>query len=338
MDWFERLTGFPERDYESTRALLDFRDGRLTSSVNGQSYGIGHLEVPTLAELRERAKAGAGATGSMKVRIVTGDVGALHRQPEVAGALFQVASQFNLLEMTSPRVTPEDGVTRYRNDPTQGPACAIAAGAATIYRNYGVVMKDGVGQTRTRQIDALSGVGDWMVSRIGGKVSDLWSMENGYAMCRRTGLSAINDLLSQLSPVEQDELRGQLAIGLHWDVEVTASDFPRQVVSQAFCSALPVAYGAHLAPAHDWEAFARLILEASYEATLWAAVENARRGMSNIVLLTRVGGGVFGNADEWIDDAIMRALRLTQDFDLDVRMVSYGRPAANVMGLCEKFS
>ena len=60
--------------------------------------------------------------------------------------------------------------------------------------------------------------------------------------------------------------------------------------------------------------------------------------MSNIVLLTRVGGGVFGNADEWIDDAIMRALRLTQDFDLDVRMVSYGRPAANVMGLCEKFS
>ena len=128
MDWFERLTGFPERDYESTSALLDFSGGRLTSKVNGQSYGIGHLEVPTLAALRELAKAGSGATGSMKVGIVTGDVGALHRQPEFAGALFQVASQFNLLEMTSPRVTPEDGVTRYRNDPTQGPACAIAAG------------------------------------------------------------------------------------------------------------------------------------------------------------------------------------------------------------------
>ena len=193
MDWFERLTGFPERDYESTSALLDFSGGRLTSKVNGQSYGIGHLEVPTLAALRELAKAGSGATGSMKVGIVTGDVGALHRQPEFAGALFQVASQFNLLEMTSPRVTPEDGVTRYRNDPTQVPACAIAAGAGTIYRNYGVVMKDGVGQTRTRQIDALSGVGDWIVRRIGGKVSDLWSMENGYAMVivrRRPSLTA----------------------------------------------------------------------------------------------------------------------------------------------------
>ena len=33
-------------------------------------------------------------------------------------------------------MTPEDGVTRYKDDPTQGPACAIAASAATMYRNY----------------------------------------------------------------------------------------------------------------------------------------------------------------------------------------------------------
>ena len=33
-------------------------------------------------------------------------------------------------------MTPEHGVTRYQHDRTQGPACAIAAGAATIYRNY----------------------------------------------------------------------------------------------------------------------------------------------------------------------------------------------------------
>jgi hypothetical protein len=60
----------------------------------------------------------------------------MHQSPKNAGALFQVASQFNLLEMVLPRVTPEHGVTRYAHDHTQGPACAIAAGAATIYRNY----------------------------------------------------------------------------------------------------------------------------------------------------------------------------------------------------------
>ncbi len=60
----------------------------------------------------------------------------MHGRPEYSGALFQVASQFNLLKMIGPSVTPEDGVTRYESDRTQGPACAIAAGAATIYGNY----------------------------------------------------------------------------------------------------------------------------------------------------------------------------------------------------------
>jgi len=41
---------------------------------------------------------------------------------EPVPAPFQVASQFNLLEMTGPSVTPEHGVARYAHDPTQGPA------------------------------------------------------------------------------------------------------------------------------------------------------------------------------------------------------------------------
>ena len=52
----------------------------------------------------------------------------MHGLPENRGALFQVASQFNMLEMVGPRVTPEEGVTRYEHDRTQGPACAMAAG------------------------------------------------------------------------------------------------------------------------------------------------------------------------------------------------------------------
>jgi len=37
---------------------------------------------------------------------------------------------------------------------------------------------------------------------------------------------------------------------------------------------------------------------------------NSRPPAANIVLLTRVGGGAFGNADEWIDDAIVRAVAI----------------------------
>src|ERR1700677_3537359 len=149
-DWFERLMGFSEEaGYDATQRRLLVESDEVVSTVNGQRYGIGELTLPTLAQLRGRVN----PTGRQRssVGIVTGDVRALHADPALEGAVFQVASQFNLLEMTSQHVTPEQGVARYAGDPTQGPACAMAAGAATIYRNYCVQVGDGIGQTRERQ-------------------------------------------------------------------------------------------------------------------------------------------------------------------------------------------
>ena len=67
------------------------------------------------------------------------------------------------------------------------------------------------------------------------------------------------------------------------------------------------------------------MLEAAYEATVRGGVRNAARGASKRVLLTRLGGGAFGNDEDWIDDAMARALRIVGDHDLDVAVVSYGR-------------
>jgi hypothetical protein len=136
MDWFESLAGFPERGHADTRAKLRVEGNRLLSLINAKSYDIGELELVLLHTLRKRSRSAEARPGRLKLSVVTGDVRQMHRRRENAGALFQVASQFNLLEMVSPSVTPEDGVTRYQHDPTQGPACAIAAGAATIYPNY----------------------------------------------------------------------------------------------------------------------------------------------------------------------------------------------------------
>jgi hypothetical protein len=52
--------------------------------------------------------------------VVRGDSRELHLAPEQQGALIQVASQFNLLEMVGPNVSPEDGVSGYAWDHTQG--------------------------------------------------------------------------------------------------------------------------------------------------------------------------------------------------------------------------
>lgn len=51
-------------------------------------------------------------------------------------AVFQVASQFNCLEMVGPSITPSHGITNYILDQTQGPECALCCRSALLYRNY----------------------------------------------------------------------------------------------------------------------------------------------------------------------------------------------------------
>ena len=323
MTWFEQLTGFAEGNYDVVRSKLEVDGQTLRSRVNGHSFRIGRLELASLAELRARAMSESATAGQPRLRIVQGDARKLHAQKEYSGALFQVASQFNLLEMVSPNVTPEDGVGRYQNDPTQGPACAIAAGAATIYRNYFAQVDGKPGQRADRQLDGLADLGQALSSALGVPVASLWSMQNGYALCTQEGLERINEHLASLAPVELDAMRSKLRIGLHWDVEVTdGAAENRPLVSQAFCSALPVAYS-HLTHV-NWQPFASLILDATYEATLLGAISNARRGASNTVLLTLVGGGAFGNERDWILHAIRRALPVVRGHDVEVRIVSYG--------------
>lgn len=336
MDWFERITGFREADYADTHAKLVVEGGRLRSLINGKSYRIGDLELVPLQVLRERARSAGGLPGRLKVEIITGDVRKMHQTPEHTGALFQVASQFNLLEMVSPAVTPEQGVTRYQHDHTQGPACAIAAGAATIYRNYFAPIGGGHGQTTDRQFDGLADLGVALSGALKQPVKALWTMQNGYALCTQAGLNTIAEYLAAQQPERIDTLRGKLCIGIHRDIEVTdASGGDRPLISQAFCSALPVAYTR--VRSSYWEPFARLVLEAAYEATMWAAVQNAQRGTSNIVLLTFLGGGAFGNEDQWIHAAMRRALKMMSGFDLDVRLVSYGTPSKAIVQLAENF-
>ena len=337
MDWFEQLTGFKELDYAATRSRLQIRDERLHSSVNGRSWSIGRFELVSLGELRKRSP--APSSDRNRLATVTGDVGKLHTQPEFGGALFQVASQFNALEMVGPDVTPEMGVTRYQFDRTQGPACAIAAGAATVYRNYFVPVGGQSGQTRDVQLDGLASLGARLASMTGLPVDRLWAMRNGYALCSRYGLEAIGRVLSSASQTDLDALRSEVCVGLHWDVEVTAlgtrePSSPGPLVSQAFCSALPVAYSE--LPAGSWTSFARLVLEAAYEATLLAGACNAARGRSSIVLLTHLGGGAFGNRAEWIDGALRRALAKAGDCGLDIRIVSYGRPDSSMVRFVEE--
>ena len=68
-----------------------------------------------------------------------------------------------------------------------------------------------------------------------------------------------------------------------------------------------------------------------------AAVLNARRGASNVVLLTQLGGGAFGNQDDWIHAAMRRSLEMMSGLALDVRLVSYGTPSRVILKMAKEF-
>ena len=132
----------------------------------------------------------------------------------------------------------------------------------------------------------------------------------------------------------QVQIRNQI-LGIQWNTQVTLESLSHKV-SQAYCSALPVAYSNQSSDL--WEAFARLVLEASYEATICAAILNFRNTGNNTIFLTMLGGGAFGNETIWITDGIKRALKLYDDWNIDVAIVSYGSSRGYIRQLVEQFS
>jgi len=324
-DWFERLVGFRERDAADIKALLTAEGTDLVAPALNQRYRAGAFTTPSLGELRAQLKARTYEKKPPTFSNVIGDAGQLHG--EFPGATFQVASQFNCLEFVGPSVTPEDGVTGYAWDKTQGPCCAIACGASTIYRNYFGI--DGKPQTSTTQIENLRDV----LAHLG-PLDGRFDVRGGYTMADDASLRDLSAKVASLDDAGRDAVKALLRIGLQTDCQVTSQNWGRDqlrdadhVVTQIFASACSVAYSQN--GSGLWKAFASLVLEASYEAALIAAALNALdhpdRPHASKVFLTAVGGGVFGNGLAWIARAIEKALAAV-DFPLDVRLVTYAPP------------
>lgn len=228
-------------------------------------------------------------------------------------------TSFELFFAEQPRIfsVPEPSVTS--QDHTQGPACALACPAATVFRNYFV---NGHGQAHPNQIDMLDKVG----RVVDNHKHHFWDYRNGYVL--PTSPDAMARLGTRLKGDSALRATAQAAlqVGVHWSTAVTLKrKHSAHKVTQVFCSALPVAY-AKSTKSTDWEPFARLVLEAAYEATLLAAlVLSVERGGARVrVFLTMLGGGAFGNRRGWIYDAIERAYRLVKTAPLDVILVHFG--------------
>lgn len=316
--WFEQLTGFKETSPLNVKDNLKIEGDYFVSAVNNKRFAFGELEILTLGQLKSKSPPREIYKDKIRISEIVADAQELHEQIENENALFQAASQFNLLEMVGPHIMPENGIDRYENDYTQGPVCAIACGAGTIYRNYFVKIGDQIGQTQNKQIDYLNLIGQTLEN----DKFNYWTMQNGYAMFYQKGLLALNKRIANLNQQERESLKDQLKTGIQWNTEVTKS-ITKHKVSQIYCSALPVSYCQ--IDSIYWEKFARIILEATYESTLYAGMINLENNKSNSVFLTLVGGGAFGNEEHWIVESMLQAIRKFKNIALDVKIVSYGQ-------------
>ena len=320
--WFNNLFGFEEEgSFAANREKfrMDGDDLVCDSAPQFKRQIVGKFEVPSVGELRSRCAelAASSSTGLKFSHLAASDgVQPLILDPANEGAVFQAASQFNCLEMTGPAVTPARGIAIYFNDPTQGPKCALACPAGTVYRNY--LCQDGAGQGEA-QIDCLVDV----AAAVNNEKHRYWIMKNGYALPGSVkAMAQLGKRITEDASLAAVALGG-LRVGVHWATQ--AAPPCTHLVAQVYASALPVAYAQNTKP-EDFEPFARVILRGAYEATLAVGTLHAATRPSGraTVYLTCLGGGAFGNALEWIVDAMAGAMEAYKEAPLDVILVHYG--------------
>jgi hypothetical protein len=276
--------------------------GLATLSAAGGSWQAGRFETPTIGELLRRARERRqGATTAPEARLwvfdgasPATDIGSLQATAE-AGSLFQVASQFNCLESPGPFVTH---VSDYFNDLTQGPRASISAFPATLLRHYSAPGADGkrfVQKTGRPQIDLLAEVlGSGKSPVRDGYLVDPGRMGGeAFAAALEAGFDRVR------VGVHHD---AQVVLGYNWDGAVVDSGTRR--ITQVFTSTVAGGgYGGASAFGAAFRSVCRQTLRAAYLGTLLAAVARER----TIVVLTLIGGGVFGNPIDLIWEAILGA-------------------------------
>lgn len=284
---------------ENPSATISFdATGNATVSGAGRQFAGGRFSVPSIESLKASvAKQDTGKRSAVRFSVIEGtspitDIGALQAMASEA-TLFQAASQFNCLEAPGPFLVD---VNSYLTDPTQGPRASVSAFPATLVRHYAA--PDGSGgrfvQSHDRQINLLA---DALPPAIG-------LVNSGYLQ-----VSGIPDLPVAAAALEANFER--IRIGVHDDAQVVLGHAwdggveGQPHIAQTFTSTLAAGgYGRGEPIRGAVETICQQLLRAAYLGTLLAALDLGKRR----VVLTMIGGGVFGNPHRLICESALWAV------------------------------
>lgn len=328
MNWFEIVFGISEQEYQKFPHKIKMNNNIL-STPKGH-YQLGNFNNVSLYLLRkiciqQLKTSDEQISNTSQISHIYcqkyGPKSLISIMNQYPGALFQVASKFNCLEFTQ---APEKGISDYIFDETQGPQCALATAPSTFYRNYLIpISNDGnisYGQSSSNQINNL----ELTEMLINNSKKKYWSVNNGI-ITHAENLSLLNKYLLTNRDLVRDTI--QVGILINSDLVLRKrvgplnfeyNQYPFPKISQVYCSAISCRMTQ--ISLELWELLARIVLEAIYEATLWAGYLNYLQTGNNRIFLTFVGGGVFGNKKSWIISAIKRTLNIAQQYQLPLKI------------------
>ena len=254
----------------------------------------GIFETPTLAQLRRRCESSEASEGPIRFFVLQGrhkltDI-AFQEQYADGKTLFQLASQFNGLESPGPYIVP---VSAYFTDHTQGPIGALQTYPGALLRHYAAPgVKGRFIQSERYSLNFLAQV--WSL--------DMAEVQHGYLLAEH-----IPDPHAALKELKKHFENFQL--GLHRELEAPLSA-SQQPIAQALCSTLAAPYSKSNTQAPIWNQLMEKLLEAAYTATILAAISHNYERL----VLTAIGGGVFGNPHPVIWSALLRSIKNAQSY------------------------
>lgn len=322
-EWFNIAFGFNEsKKFETNRdKFLNMYNHEKNKSINSIDAGEFYLmDLNTMHGIMK--KHSKNKKGKVNLHHIVEDITNIHLNKKYENSTIQVASQFNCLEMIDQTKTPQDGITNYIYDRTQGPICTLSTPAGLAYRNYIYLNGDTQIDTTKEPLQYLKSITE---KNIG------WNIVNGYMFFNDIDqLRNTHNILLELSIEQRNYFKNFIKVGIHNNLGVFDYTKKKQtnIVNHVYCSGIPISYNTNIPKDKHFlfSGLSELFLEAIYELTLLSACyNNIVNNTNKQCFLTYIGGGVFGMDIKQIYRAIEKSCDNVEKygFDLDVIIVDY---------------
>lgn len=349
-DWFKYIVGYDEETYKKIRdssdkdpSITKGSDGNFYISNGSKEFCAGNFKLKSVGEMfSEFNSATPTDTTSMHDKVTLNiyfpapgsDMTEFFLKLGVSGlqvfaetdttgtkkpkSMFQVASNFNGIEAVEESAPPEseEFTTNYIYDQTQGPGASVSAGPAAIARVYAAFYNEGKrpyewSQRGENQIKMLE------------DVSDYYRVTNGYVVNSENNVDLTKHHITEGDDTTINEVAKKVKLCVHTNVDVVFgaryyNDDDDDVmavlkdphrINQVFTAAMNLHQGPNgkanqILP--DSPAKSRALLRAAYMGTYLSAINTG----CEVLYLTLIGGGAFGNSIKIIFDEILNAHKM----------------------------